>query len=89
MLGEASLDDRLAGSVPFLAMCAVATAGWQLLRQSQALAAESPGSPEARRKAAVCRFFLNTIVGEALGLRAAATAGAAELYELDTETLTA
>src|SRR5690606_2509882 len=40
MLGEASLDDRLAGSVPFATMCAAAVAGWQLERQRQALEAE-------------------------------------------------
>ena len=32
MTGTASLDDRLAGSVPFLAMAATAVAGWQLER---------------------------------------------------------
>ncbi|MBU6266977.1 MAG: acyl-CoA dehydrogenase family protein [Sphingomonadales bacterium] len=87
MLGQASLDDRLAGSVPFQTMCAVAVAGWQLLRQAQALAGQD--TPQARRKAVTARFFLTTIVGEALGLRGAATAGSALLYELDAEALTA
>ena len=44
MIDDASLDDRLAGSVPFLTMCAVAVAGWQLLRQARAAA-------ECRRRA--------------------------------------
>ena len=34
-MASASLDDRLAGSVPFLAMSAIAVAGWQLLRQAR------------------------------------------------------
>jgi alkylation response protein AidB-like acyl-CoA dehydrogenase len=81
MRTEASLDDRLAGSVPFQTMCAVAVAGWQLLRQMQA-AAEAPAAI-ARGKPVVARYFLDRVVPEALGLKAAAMAGAALLYELD------
>jgi alkylation response protein AidB-like acyl-CoA dehydrogenase len=77
----ASLDDKLAGSVPFLTMCAVAVAGWQLLRQGRAPHAP-PGKP------VVARWFLARIVPEALGLEASATGGAALLYELDAELLT-
>ena len=80
---EASLDDRLAGSVPFLTMCAVAVAGWQMLRQARA--AEKDGVPAAlaRSKPVVARYFLEHIVPEAAGQRAAATGGAALLYALD------
>jgi alkylation response protein AidB-like acyl-CoA dehydrogenase len=85
MLKDASLDDRLAGSVPFLTMCAVATAGWQLLRQARA-AGEAPPAI-ARRKPVVARYFLNHVVPEAIGLKAAATAGAALFYELEAEDL--
>ena len=85
MLQDASLDDRLAGSVPFLTMCAVAVAGWQLLRQARA-AGDEPGL--ARIKPVVARYFLDHLVPEALGLKAAATAGAAIFYELDAEGLT-
>jgi alkylation response protein AidB-like acyl-CoA dehydrogenase len=74
--GDASLDDKLAGSVPFTTMCAVAVAGWQLVRQVHA-----SGSAE---KAAVTRFFNRTIAPEARGLGAAAMAGAALLYDIDT-----
>jgi hypothetical protein len=35
MISDASLDDKLAGSVAFCTMCAVAVAGWQLLRQAR------------------------------------------------------
>lgn len=84
----ASLDDKLAGSVPFLTMCAVAVAGWQLLRQGRAAGAEPEGSPLARSKPTVARYFLAHLVPEALGLEAAATGGAGLLYQLDTETLT-
>ena len=77
--GDASLDDKLAGSVPFVTMCAVAVAGWQLVRQVHA-----SGTHE---KAAITRFFNRTIVPEARGLGAAAMAGAALLYDLDSDAL--
>jgi alkylation response protein AidB-like acyl-CoA dehydrogenase len=87
MTRDASLDDRLAGSMPFLTMCAVAVAGWQLLRQARA--ADEDGTPTAiaRRKPVVARYFLDHIVTETAGLKAAATAGATLLYELDAEAL--
>ncbi|MFT4026750.1 MAG: acyl-CoA dehydrogenase [Novosphingobium sp.] len=86
MRDSASLDDRLAGSVPFLTMCAVAVAGWQLLKQEQA----APGASAqlAASKPIVARYFRDVLAAEAFGLNHAATAGAAILYELDTETLT-
>ncbi len=77
---DATLDDRLAGSVPFLTMCAVAVAGWQLARQARA-----SGSTE---KTAVTKVFNRTIAPEARGLGAAAMAGASLLYELDSAALT-
>jgi alkylation response protein AidB-like acyl-CoA dehydrogenase len=88
MRGEASLDDRLAGSVPFTTMCSVAVAGWQLTKQLAALAAgEAPAL--AQTKPVTVRFFLDRIVPEAHGLKASATAGAELLYALDAEKLTA
>jgi hypothetical protein len=80
LLGEASLDDKLAGSVPFCTMCAVAVAGWQLLRQEQA--ATAAGGALARTKPVIARFFAEHIVAEAAGLKAAALGGAALLYDL-------
>ena len=86
MAGEASLDDRLAGSVPFTEMAAVAVAGWQLLLQLRAVeGGEAPSL--ARSKAVTVRYFLEHIVSEARGLKAAATAGSALLYELPAEAL--
>jgi len=49
-LGSASLDDRLAGSVAFATMCAVAVAGWQLQRQARFADAD-------RAKTVVARYF--------------------------------
>ncbi len=84
MRDEASLDDRLAGSVPFCTMFAVAVAGWQLQKQAQAVAAgEAPSLAET--KPVTARFFLERIVPEASGLKAAATAGADLLYTLPAE----
>lgn len=87
MLDDASLDDRLAGSVPFLAMCAATVAGWQLQRQAQ-FAATAGDSAMARTKPIVARYFLDHYVPEIAGQRAAATAGASLLYAIDAEVLT-
>jgi 3-(methylthio)propanoyl-CoA dehydrogenase len=74
MTGSATIDDRLAGSVPFCTMCAVAIAGWQLQRQARV----AGGS-----KALVAEFFAAHVASEAAGLKAAALAGAGLLYALD------
>ena len=84
MREEASLDDRLAGSVPFCTMTAVAVAGWQMLRQLRAL---ESGDNAAQRafKLATTRFFIDRIVPEARGLKAGAIAGGSALYEVPAE----
>ena len=78
--GDASLDDKLAGSVPFVddvrgRRCWLATG------------APGPRHPDSHEKAAITRFFNRTIVPEARGLGAAAMGGAALLYDLDTAAL--
>lgn len=85
MVHDASVDDRLSGSVPFLTMCATAVAGWQMLRQMRA-APTAPGKV-ATTKPVSARFFLEHIVPEARGHKASAMAGADILYELDAQTL--
>ena len=85
MAEHASLDDKLAGSVPFCTMAAMAVAGWQLQRQARAVLAE--GGPLAASKPVVARYFAEHLVPEARGLKAAAMAGAALLYALDTAAL--
>ncbi len=81
MRDEASLDDKLAGSVPFCTMVAVAVAGWQMARQAKVVA--EGGAPAlAQTKPVTSRFFLDRIVPEASGLKSGATGGAALLYEL-------
>ncbi len=86
MREEASLDDRLSGSVPFCTMLAVAVAAWQLVRQARAIEAGASPSLAATKKATV-RFFLDRIVPEAAGLKGSATAGSIGLYELETAQL--
>ncbi|MDP3675162.1 MAG: acyl-CoA dehydrogenase [Novosphingobium sp.] len=81
----ASLDDRLAGSVPFLAMAATAVAGWQLQRQA-AVAAVAAGAL-AVSKPVVARYFAEHLAAEARGLKRAAMAGGELLYALDAEAL--
>ncbi len=86
MADEASLDDRLAGSVPFTEMCAVAVAGWQLLRQKRAIEAGGAPALEAIKPVTV-RYFLEHIVPEASGLAAAARGGSELLYALTADQL--
>ncbi|MGB3712738.1 MAG: acyl-CoA dehydrogenase C-terminal domain-containing protein, partial [Erythrobacter sp.] len=86
MRDEASLDDRLAGSVPFTTMSAVAVAGWQMLRQARAVA-DGAAPSLAHTKPVTTRFFLDRIVPEANGLKAGAIAGADLLYEVPVEKL--
>ncbi|MEO9461803.1 MAG: acyl-CoA dehydrogenase [Marinomonas sp.] len=86
MRSDASLDDRLAGSVPFCTMMAVAVAGWQLVKQARAVA-DGASPALAKSKPVTARFFVDRIVPEAAGLKASAIAGAAGLYELPAEAL--
>jgi alkylation response protein AidB-like acyl-CoA dehydrogenase len=79
-LRESAADDRLAGSYPFLTMTSVMVAGWLVERM-----ARSDGADDRSRASA--DFFLATLVPEALGLGAAAEAGAALLYEVPAEAL--
>ena len=77
-LATADHDDRLAASYPFLTMLSTAVCGWLLEREGRAAGGDAFGA--AKRQAV--RFYLDQIVPEAMGLRAAATASAAVLYEL-------
>jgi len=73
-------DDRLAASYPFLTMLSVATCGWLMERQGRA-AARAEGDPAfLAMKRAAAAFYVAQVVPEALGLEAAATAPAAQLY---------
>jgi 3-(methylthio)propanoyl-CoA dehydrogenase len=85
MLG-ASMEDRLAGSYPFLDMVSVMACGTLMARQGKAA---TSGSAFDKAKRATVRYYLDHIVPEALGKAAAATAGAGVLYELSVEELAA
>ena len=86
MRDDASLDDRLAGSVPFTTMSAVAVAGWQMLKQWQAV--DNGAAPAlGGTKPVTARFFLERIVPEARGLSSSVKNGADILYEMSTEAL--
>ena len=86
MSETATLDDRLAGSVPFVTMAAVAVAGWQMLRQMRALDG-GENATQCTAKTVTTRFFLDHIVLEARGQKAAAMDGAGLLYELSADAL--
>ena len=84
-LRDSPLDDRLAGSYPFLTMCSVLVTGWLLERLGRVTAvADDPFL--ASRKAAI-DYFLCAVVPEALGLGAAAGSGAELLYKVPAEGL--
>jgi len=86
-LMAADADDRLAASYPFLTMLSIAVCGWLMEKQGR-IAAEGD-TPFLKMKAAACRFYVEQIVPEAFGLKAAATAKADVLYAVDAETLAA
>jgi 3-(methylthio)propanoyl-CoA dehydrogenase len=80
---NASVDDRLAGSTPFLTMASVAVCGWLLERQMRIAATQD--SVFHKAKFAVAGHYLAHIVPEALGLASSARAGATGLYVLSAE----
>jgi len=88
-LQQAGPDDRLAGSYPFLTMLSVATSGWLMARSLAALEDGETSPAYAEMKRATCRFYLERIVPEALGLTAGATAGADLLYSVSAEAFAA
>lgn len=84
-LADAGHDDRLAASYPFLTMTAVAVCGWLMEKEGRA----TSDDPFGIAKRATVRFYLDQIVPEAMGLRAAATADASVLYEIPAEAFAA
>ena len=81
MLGAPAINDRLAGSVPYLKAWGFTLGGHYLLK-----AALSDPSDERRALAA---FYIRQILPRAIAECAAATQGAEPLYALDAEKLTA
>ena len=88
-LAQAGHDDRLAASYPFLTMLSVAVCGWLMERQGRLAGDSDVDGAFGRMKAAAARFYLDQIVPEALGLRAAATASADVLYQVEPEAFAA
>jgi hypothetical protein len=86
-LRNASTDDRLAGSYPFLTMTSVLVAGWLLERLKRALEASAQKDDFSRGRSSAVDYFLGAVVPEALGLGAAAGAGAELLYRVPAEAL--
>lgn len=85
----AKMDDRLAGSYPFLTMLSVAVCGWLMEAQGR-IAAEADGDPAfLAMKAAAARFYVAQVVPEAMGLKAAAMASAEVLYVVQADTFAA
>ncbi len=89
--GDASIDDRLAGSYPFMTMLATATCGMLMKKQQRIAEAELAGGndPFLKAKLVTTRYYLDHLVPEVMGLKAAAMGGADILYSLDSEELVA
>jgi len=89
--GEASIDDRLAGSYPFMTMLATATCGMLMKKQHRIATVElaDGNDPFLKAKLVTTRYYLDHLVPEALGLKAAAMGGADILYSLSSEELVA
>jgi len=87
--GDASVDDRLAGSYPFMTMLATATCGMLMKKQNRIAEEELAGGDDAYLKAKLVttRYYLDHLVPEAMGLKAAAMGGSDILYRLDKEQL--
>jgi alkylation response protein AidB-like acyl-CoA dehydrogenase len=85
----AEADDRLAASYPFLTMFSTAVCGW-LMERSGRIADRAAGDPQfLAMKRAAARFYVEQVVPEALGLRAAASAKAEVLYAVGPEAFAA
>jgi hypothetical protein len=88
LLGAAP-DDRLAASYPFLTMLSVAVCGGLMARQLAALDGYDGDPAFASMKRAAAHFYLDQIVPEARGLKAAAMASAEILYSIDEDAFAA
>jgi len=85
MLAAPEMNDRAAGSSPYLRLMALALGAHYLGRG--ALAARD--TDMAGTRLALARFFATQIAPQTAGLAATAMLGAAQLYALDADTLTA
>ncbi len=80
---SASVDNKLAGSSPFLTILAATTCGWLMERQMRAVADDAFG--DAKRQTTA--FYLHWLLPEVLGLSSGAMGSADLLYALDAEAL--
>ena len=88
-LASASADDRMAASYPFLTMLSVAVSGWLMALQLRAAEAADGDSAFLAMKRAAARFYLDQVVPEASGVKAAAMAPADILYGVEEGAFTA
>jgi alkylation response protein AidB-like acyl-CoA dehydrogenase len=88
-IGGMDADDRLAGSYPFLTLVSTAVCGWLMQRQLGALDADELDPGFAAMKRAACRYYLEHVVPEAIGLERAATSGAELFYSIEAEAFAA
>jgi alkylation response protein AidB-like acyl-CoA dehydrogenase len=86
-------DAKLGGSYPFLTMVSVAVCGWLMHRQrevAERMLEAGEGDPLfLGMKVAAARYYLDCVVPEAAGLKAAALDGAAAAYTVPVEAFAA
>jgi alkylation response protein AidB-like acyl-CoA dehydrogenase len=85
-LAALDADDKLAASYPFLTMTSVAVCGWLMEREGRHATGDEAFAVVKR---AAVRFYLDQIVPEAFGLKAAASASAEVLYAMPAEAFAA
>ncbi|WP_181699120.1 acyl-CoA dehydrogenase [Chthonobacter albigriseus] len=88
-LNDGRQSDALAGATAFLRLFALSAGGAYHLKAAVADAAAGNGTPAARRRLVVARFFVTDILPQTSGLRAAVTAGASVLDDVSPDLLTA
>ena len=82
MLSASDMNERFAGATPYLRL-------WALALGAHYLAKGAMAEPGSETRMALARFFGHQIAPQTAALATAATQGAAPLYALDAETLSA
>lgn len=90
-LGEGRHDDALAASSPYLEMFGIVAGGWFMARSAVAarrmLQAGAGDAEFLSDKLTTARFYLNQVMPRAVGLVAAASAAADDLFAISAERL--
>jgi len=89
LLTNAAADpnNALAAATPYLRMFGIVAGGWVMARQAIAAQRLAVDDPQREPKLTTARFYLEQLLPQVHGLRAAATAGSAALFALSPDQL--